>query len=252
MSVIINPKKKIGFLGFPKTASSYMENLLLEYNEFTLKEPPSEIYDIRINDKNCFRKMIIDDGVSIFNLDDTYNDYIFFSITRNPYERFLSGFLFLKGKEFKIDNKKIKDKYICGPNMSKSSYTIDLPQGNTLLNEMSLDEIIYNKVNLNSYHYGHLFMIQSDYLKNFNHKVEIIKLENLKKELPILLQKFNLVFPVLNDKDYNPHQTIKLHEIDDYYTETSLQFVNTHFSDDFTRFGYTKFSTMEEMAAYYN
>jgi hypothetical protein len=249
MSVLINPKKKIGFLGFPKTASLYMETLLNKYNEFTFKKFPKEIYD-----KNYFRQMIIDEGVSAFNLDDTYNDYIFFSITRNPYERFLSGFLFLKGKEFKIDNKKIKDKYICPPNMSRSSYTINFNlDGNTLLNEISLDEIIYNKDNLNQFQYIHLFMIQSDFLKNLNHKVEIIKLENLKKELPIILEKFNLVFMNLNDKDdNNPHQTIKLHEIDNYYTDNSLQFVNNYFSDDFTRFGYTKFSTMEEMAAYYN
>jgi hypothetical protein len=268
MGLYVNTEKKIIYIALSKNASNWMTKILTTYYGFA-PFIPQEIMDLTNSDSNGsnYIREILTHGLQKFNLHDgSYDDFTFLVVVRDPYTRFVSGFLHNKGFFYLhiMDDKIMKDEYI---NMDLTTLNTSIHSkwtgGTTpvqlgFLEENSLDEVIENKDSylsddLTLNHYGHSFYQQSPHINSIvvpNIILYKLKFENLESELNDFLTGAG--FDIVHSDIPAIHITYQLYNTHNYYTETSLQFINTHFSDDFTRFGYTKFSTMEEMAAYYN
>ena len=145
MSVLVNDILKLIYLGIPKCASEYMEkNLKNNYNFVTMTNETIQYYlnksqELKIQ---LYNKNIIDNCYEIFNIDEKYDTYTFFSVIRNPYERFLSGFLFCYGKPFIKNNVKPR---IHLENSIRNVYSRSL-DGIPNINFDNLDDIIKNTI----------------------------------------------------------------------------------------------------------
>jgi len=244
MSIIVNDSLKLIYLKNPKCASEYMENILKTFYNFT--QQSNDFVNNII--KQEYIKNIVDNNFDILNINENYDNYTFFSLVRNPYERFLSGFLYFYGSPFIIKDSKILD---CYEGLSFNNYT-RLDEFN-ISHLNSLDEAIQNKDNLyenNIRAYGHLFIVQSSLLNSIKKEKIIKKMEELPNCLNEIFDKLKIDiihedYPKIND-------TMRYHNIYSYYTENSIKFVNEYFNDDFINFGYNKFDNLEEMKLYYS
>ena len=267
MVLYINTDKKIIYVALPKNASNWTTTILTTYYEF-VPFIPQEIVDLTNSDSNGsnYIREILTNGLLKFNLQHCpYHDFTFLVVGRDPYARFVSGFLYNIGT-FNLhimDDKIMKNEYI---NMDLTTLDTSIYSkwsGGTIpvqvgfLEENSLDGAIENKDSYLSddmtlHIYGHLFHQQSQHLNSIGvsditlHKLTF---ENLESELNDFLTGAG--FEIVHSDVPATHITHQLYDIHDYYTETSLQFVNTYFSDDFTEFGYPIFTTMEEMRAHF-
>lgn len=246
MSIVINDSLKLIFLTLPKCASTYMEKILLQYYNFKIHSN-TETRDIKLIDQNSYVKNIIDNNFDIYNMGEIYYNYQFFSLVRNPYEKFLSGFLYFYGKQFVIDGIK-KRKCYEGQCISAHSNMTD----NNISHLNSLDEVIKNKDDLytnNISAYGHLFILQSSLLNSISHQKIIKKVEDMPNSLNEILTGFNI--DIIHQDHPKENDIIKYYYIYEYFTDYSIEFINNYFNDDFINFGYTKFNNIEEMTFYY-
>ncbi len=251
MSVLVNDILKLIYLGIPKCASEYMEkNLKNNYNFVTMTNETIQCYlnksqELKIQ---LYNKNIVDNYYEIFNIDQKYDTYTFFSIIRNPYERFLSGFLYCHGKPLiKNDVKNL----IYIENCCRNVYSSGLAESKNI-NFDNLEDIIKNKKNIyetNMWAYGHLFIVQNSLLSSVKQKKTLLKLENLQYELKHFLETNNV--NIIETDQTKSNDTLRNHYIYDYYTDYSIEFVNNYFNDDFDNFGYKKFKNVEEMKAFY-
>ena len=267
MVLLVNTDKQIIFVALPKNASNWMKEILITYYGFVAFIPP-EIADLINSDSTASNYIteIITNGLQNFNLQHyPYHNFTFLVVVRDPYTRFLSGYLHNIG-HFNLhimEDKIMKNEYI---NMDLNTLLRPIysrwsggtnPVELGFLEENSLDEVIENKDSylsddLTLHHYGHLFYQQSPHINSIGipditlHK---LKFENLESELNDFLTGAG--FDIIHSNVPATHVAHQLYDTHHYYTETSLQFVNTHFSDDFTELGYPKFSTMEEMTAHF-
>ena len=271
MILYINIDKKFFYLPLPKNASNWMTKILTTYYEFVPfipQEIAEEIVDITNSDSDgsIYIREIMTNGLQKFNLQHCpYHDFTFLVVVRDPYSRFLSGFLHNKGYSYLhiMDDKIMTNEYI---NMDLTTLNTSNHSrwsgGNTpvqvgLLEENSLDEVIENKDSnlsddLKLHIYSHSFYKQWQHLHSIgipNIKLHKVKFEILESELNDFLTGAG--FDIVHANIVPTNVTYQLYDTNHYYTETSFQFVNTHFSDDFTELGYPKFSTMEEMTAYF-
>lgn len=242
MSLFINTNLEIVFISIPKCASEYMEIILSKYG---FKNHSNDaIVQHKSNGLNNYIKYVSDNGLSDF-YDSFLTNYKFFTIVRNPYERFLSGFLYCCGKPFYIKEKELLPEFQEG--LRSTHMSLD---NNKMINFVSLDEAIQNKnnlYNLNIYAYGHLFITQSHLLQDLPGTKTIIKFENINDELSNYFQQLNLSYT----PEVVTNKTTRFYKIFDYFSDYSINFINTYFENDFINFGYTKFNNLNDMITYY-
>lgn len=140
----------------------------------------------------------------IMNINDL-NQYKKFTIVRNIYHRFISGW-----------------KYMVDINLVDKDWSII-----TLINSRnSLSGLVYN----------HIFMTQSQHIGTWEID-EIGHFESLELDLQIIFNSYGF------KKKHIPSKRNKTTIYGDpmvYFTPEILRFINEHFDEDFRRFGYTK------------
>lgn len=150
---------------------------------------------------------------------DCWNTYKKIAVIRNPYERMVSSYLYIKNKR--------------------------------RLN-ITLNEFIQNKNTQDPYSYFHTFINQYDNLIDRNNELHIdylIRFENLNEELcnalldigvPKILHREQL----LNNTKINKSSTDNYYK---YYDNEIIKNVNYLFANDFIQFNYKQVTNMDEL-----
>jgi hypothetical protein len=142
----------------------------------------------------------------------TWNKYYKFTIVRNPWSRSLSDYMWLK------KTKKIEDTFENYLTRNGKFYSVLRDQSN----------INYRGDHLNT---------QSSYLEtdNFDSINQIIRFENMKFRIPILLNQ--LGFRNLNIPHSNRSKN-KYNHYSEFYNRKKMKLVKETFIDDITKLGY--------------
>ena len=159
-------------------------------------------------------------------------DYFKFAFVRNPYDRAISSYEYIKQKKFD-----------------------DRVSPLVLNEECTFTHFYIKKFNydINIFMNQHAYESQYNTIKNGASKIQIdyiAKYENINEELINILKRIGI-------EDYTKH----LHLIDEecrvnasqkrklseYFTEEALEEINILFHDDFEKFGYKKFYKLEEL-----
>tara|TARA_R100000700_G_C3122765_1_gene111081 strand:- start:98 stop:715 length:618 start_codon:yes stop_codon:yes gene_type:complete len=204
---MIIDKEKLIFIHIPKNAGSSIKKYLLGNESFEKLDRPwkhKTIFDIKKN-----------------NL-DIYNNYNKFAIVRNPYDRMVSWFSYLK--KYRLDNDLLNT---YAYNSKIDSYeiveTVKAP----------IDE--FRNWILNPYANFNDAAVKLQLLKNqyewIDESVTILKYENIDKELSNFFNK-KIELPKIND-------TSKFSTMD-YYDRKSLDIVYDRYKQDFKKFNYKK------------
>lgn len=167
--------------------------------------------------------------------EEKWKTYFKFAFIRNPYDRAISSYEFLRDKEYdKRLNPEIKN-----DNCSFKDFYVN-----------------HEKYNTNIFMNCHAFQSQYDNLTNTFNDIQIdylAKFENLNEELITILKKIGV-------EDCTKHlelvyENLKINEsvkkeITSYYCEESLSAINKLFVDDFEKLGFTMYNNVEELNNY--
>lgn len=145
---------------------------------------------------------------NLFNKKNTPYKGKKFTIVRNPYDRAVSEYKY----RFEIWSKK-------QDNVSKKG-----------LNNFMHD--LEKKIKKNKYCYDSHFLPQHEFI---DENTEVIKLENIEKDFPILMKKYNLPEEKL-PKTYKTSDKVTKYDLD----KKSIEFLNKIYDKDFEKFGYNK------------
>ena len=158
-----------------------------------------------------------------------FKNYVIFSFIRNPYNRAISSYEFIKNKKF---DDRIPDE----------------------LKNMSFKDFFINYENtVNIFIYTHSIMTQYENIKNTYNDIKVNYLCDYKKvdeELIKILQKINITDPykhnelILNNLKIN---CSKKKNITDYYCEESLEIINRIFKKDFDFFNFKIYNNVDEL-----
>jgi hypothetical protein len=246
MNALINHKLKAICILIPKNASSYIKKILCTFYEFqVIKIARDDFYsfcEFKNTNLDCFyNNSHFEPSVQIHylrskgivryyeslpqnnNFDkNVWNSYYKFSFVRNPYNKFLSSFLFYEQNNKKYKSFKFKN----------------------------MEEMInayYNQPNIISdLVFSHTFITQYDHLVSLNKYINldfIGKIENLNDDLHTVL---TLLFSKVNSKynkcsyEIEKNETIKNDSDSELLTPNTLLFINNHFDNDFNSFKYKK------------
>lgn len=206
----INFEKKIIYIHLPKTAGTYIQDILMRnYNSFTY---------------NCFayhyRKTVFSYKeyplVRYFNRPDILEIlgisveeislYKKFTFVRNPYTRFIFGWEFLIEKGF-------------------------------INKDITFDELIENKDKYDGLIYNHLFVSQSEHMRGWDFD-EIGQFETLEQDLNCILKEFGFTVIHIPSKK---NETKNKRDSSFYFSNSKfIEFINSYFDEDFLKFGYEK------------
>jgi hypothetical protein len=250
----INHKLKAVYIHLPKCGGSYVEKILENYYEFILdnilKEDSDYVMDtylLPVKSRGALRFYInssyIQQKYDMSN--DKWNQYYKFTFVRNPYTKTISAYLFFK-----------------------AHYNIVIEEGATFPSFIEFLNIIRNGVNdkfyknhnfLYYFHYYHFLITQYEHVIDNNGNININfigKFENLNKELIEVLNNLKLkielkhIDEIKNNSKVN--HTRKFKNIDYYFDQEALIFINSHFEKDFVFFGYKRYFTIDELASNIN
>lgn len=203
-----NKEKKIIFIHLPKCAGTYVQHILLRnygfpaYNYLSY-EYKSSVFSYR--DFPLAKYFSRDDILEIIGVDDL-SEYKKFTIVRNPYNRFISGFEFMKERGF-IDK------------------------------DTTFDEIIKQKNTCNGLVYNHLFCSQSEHMRGWEFD-EIGQFETIELDLTCILRVFG--FEICHEQS-KKNETIYSHgAMELMFDQKFIRFINENFAEDFLKFGYEK------------
>jgi hypothetical protein len=209
MPLLVNHKKKLIFVHIPKNGGCYCGDILTTYCNF---EPFFEEYG---------KFLLFDENKNMnFKINEKYKDYSVLLVgNRNPYERFISGFFYVKNhdEDFNYDS----------------------------VSQVINDENYFNTI---SRSYIHLFLLQSDFIKNISNKLYIIDFNNLSDDLERILKELQFDISYNSDVKYNKENKGDYKNNSEYIFDTfSLNFINKWFHNDFEFFNYTKKYNIETM-----
>jgi hypothetical protein len=160
-----------------------------------------------------------------------WKTYFKFCVVRNPYDRAISSYEFLKQRD--------KD-----------------PRLHPVLNKEECDfkYLFTHEEDLshNSFMYFHAYASQVTILKDNLYGIKmdyIAKYENLEEEIIHILQKMGITeFPHLQlVKDNITLNKTKKKSIDTYFDQEMLQIINEKFKEDFKAFGYKMYTNVHEL-----
>lgn len=179
------------------------------YNQF-LYPSNKMCIDMKENYINIIPQMRIKEFIEEYK--NVWDDSFKFILTRNPYDKFLSGWKFLNSD--KISRQILK---------------------NTPFNEM--DNFNYDKFS------PHLknHIIDEIYFEDIKSVDYIVKYENYINDIEKL---FNLINIPFNKKNYPNVRKTQFTDYKEYYmnNKNMIEFVDNKFKNDFEFFGYDKFS----------
>jgi len=164
---------------------------------------------------------------------EKWKTYFKFCVTRNPYDRAISSYEFLK----QLD----KDKeHRVHPFLKKEECDF---------------KYLYTheeELNHNGYMHYHAYASQSLNIKDSLHGIKmdyIAKYENLEEEIVNILQKMGITeFPHLQlVKDNIKINKTKKKYFETYFDEETLQIINERFKEDFETFGYKMYTNVQEL-----
>jgi len=246
--VFINYDLKAIYIHNVKCGGCYVRTILNKYynfNEITnnlhnnYENFFDNINDINYNydtDKHTIRKFgKIRYFLSHQDIDSKiFEDFFTFTFVRNPYEKIISAYYYLKRILNESGNIKTRN------TKENPDYFINF---NTFIKN-------YNLVNNISYY--HAFITQYEQLLNYNGKINISyigKLDNLDNDLINILSILNIkdikhINEIYNSVKYNKSE--KNINIANEYDEESFLFVNNFFKKDFETFNFEKYKTYEE------
>ena len=224
----INHDLKAIYFHIPKVAGLYIEEILEKFYNFNTYYFTSEFhYDyiddqyenfhnfkgfLNIRKKGIYRYYFYSNKFfKLSNMDiDKWNSYFKFTFVRNPFDRCISAYKYLK------------------------QYNKDLPS----LNQLFLDNSL-----LNNYEYFHMMITQYDQLIDHDNNINfnfIGRFENLNEDLIIALNKINVkkithIFYIENNIKVNSsNDNFNIDNIDHH----TFDLINQYFLDDFNYFNY--------------
>lgn len=220
--LIVNDKKKLMFIPMLKNGCMYSSNILTKYYEFENKY--GNLHKKYNHDNNMINFQFIKRGYKIA-IDEIYMDYTCFAFIRNPYSRFISGYL-----NFGLNLMNIKNIDDC------------------ILKQNEMLETNYRA-------YLHIFVSQFLTLNGILNKVDLLRFEHLNDDLNKYLLDHD--YSIVKHEDIPINVTSnKNNECKDkpfylYYTQSSLNFINKWFIDDFNNYGYPMFDNIEDLQQNY-
>jgi len=237
--MIINKHKAI-FVHIPKSAGTSVSHY---FHDSSQKKKPGMHDDIHQIKKTY---------------PDLYESYKKFSIVRNPYDKMVSWFFYLKSHEdICIDilqfSDNIKSFYKNRSTSFKKGDSLDFLEFNAWIKDFSVFQIAINKlVDFYEDLASKVALIPSAHkIENISGKrwlgdgnsflnpqhtwlddtVKVIKFENINKELSDFF-KMEINLPYKNESNHNHYST--------YYNEESLDIVYNKYKEDFEKFNYNK------------
>lgn len=252
----INHELKAIYIHIPKTGGLYIEHILEKYYGFTVLAKKNELHSYFINkDKNIvynnnydkegmltlskkgiYRYCSISNYFNfILEMDDTkWNNYYKFTFVRNPYDKIFSAWKYCK--KINYYKKDFKDFVF-------ESFDSCIDQ-----------EDFHNK----NYLYFHGFITQYEHLLNKYKLLDINyigRFENLNNDLILILKKIGIT-NILHDEYIKKNIKINESFINEdnkiiryyqYYDNNILKKVNNLFFDDFKKFNYKIFETIDTL-----
>lgn len=197
----LNKKRDLKFIHITKNAGTYIEDMAMKTNILYGK------FDKEYNVKNCKRGGW--HGLPSLLNRNILNNYDWFMVVRNPYDRILSEYYCKWG----------------GIGRKKNHSSVND------FNNYIIDKI--NTRNTNGDHYTEQYL----YHENINTNLHIIKYENLYNELNDLFKKYNLKI-ILEDKKINTSRKRKFTASD--FNNELITLINNVYDKDFTLFNYKK------------
>jgi hypothetical protein len=270
----VSHKNKAVFWHIHKTGGTYIDFILQEYYDFKLKDVDLKLLmekmqnttcncnqsvheeDINTEDANeedaneeyvnaentkqiskaYFLENCIKNQNIILNMnEEKWRTYFKFAFIRNPYDRAISSYEFLRDKDY--------DKRV-DPEMQSDNCTFKDFYVN------------YEKYNTNIFMYCHAFQSQYENMSIEMNEMQIdylAKFENLNEELIHILKQLGI-------EDCTKHlefvyENFKINEsvkkdITSYYCNDTLAAINALFSDDFEKLGFVMYNNVEDLNNY--
>ena len=168
-----------------------------------------------------------------FNLNmEQWREYFKFTFVRNPYDRAISSYEFIKQKIF---DKRVNQ--------------------DVLKDECTFTNFYKNQFNYDTNMFMHFHAYESQYtnLKNNLNDIQInyiAKYENINEEIIHILKKIGVadctkhLYLISENLRINASQKKNLTE---YFTEQALNTINVLFHEDFEHFGYEKFYNLDDL-----
>ena len=198
-------KKELKFIHITKCAGTFIENMAKQNNINWGRFHP-EYYNWKKDNKwwhTCFD--LIDEKVK--------NKYDWFMVVRNPYDRILSEYYCKNDFIYKNNIKHNKEDF----------------------NKYLIKKI--NNINTKGDHYTE----QYRYLEKCNHKIYVLRFENLIDDLKALFKEYNIMIDVnkYNESNIDKNKSSKVYSVNDFSNEL-IQCINEKYNDDFKLFNYEK------------
>ena len=230
--IFFNKKNQYYYIPIFKNYSSYIKIILLNNNLEYISQKNIPKYSIeKINTitffKNMFFYNIWIDMFLIINyyklfLNTIYNNLNenkIFVFIRNPYKRFVSGYLWACKSDF------IKNK-------------------NNNIN--NLNDLILNQNKIDILLFSHIFITQSHF---FNYDKYLISKVKIYKDIDSMIDAMDVNLNNINN--INKNSSIYEKPFYEYYDQEILDEVNKLFVDDFENFGYQTFSKLDDFIFFF-
>lgn len=237
----INRELKVMYIHLPKAGGLFIENVLKKFYGFETIKFGRNDHDEFNENKNLQKstnfkikpKMMLhlrNKGLIRYHdcdespvTKEEFETFYKFTIVRNPYDRIVSSFNYLKKTDM-------------------------------INNNSTFDKHIFEEETVCDYSYFHSFISQYDHLLSSDNKIHINyigKFENLNEELCTILK--NIGISEIKHKDYLSENVIVNTSNEnkipytDYYNEECLQKINTYFKNDFETFGFKMCKNLDEL-----
>ena len=225
--LLINHSLHAIYFMIPKNFSTYILNILCDNNFVILNENimknNNETNSEEISMYNYLKynnKLLIHIN-DLFYIDNmnTKQKYKMFMFIRNPYKRFISGFLYSNSN----------NKYKCVNDILQK------------LNELDIETFF------------HTIVPQSFFVNYNKHLLQDIHIydEDIEKNKNDMLSTIGIEKDRYMNKDYYKNESIYEKPFYEYYDEYTLKKINELFSDDFEIFHYKKIEDIHEFKRYF-